>query len=43
MAGMLKSTTKGKEGLNLITCGGVYDYKRQTYNDRILVYSERVT
>lgn len=43
MAGMLKSITNGKEGLNLITCGGVYDYKRQTYNDRILVYSERVS
>jgi sortase A len=43
MAGMLESITKDKEGLNLITCGGVYDYKRQTYNDRILVYSERVS
>lgn len=43
MAGMLKSITKNKEGLNLITCGGIYDYKRQTYNDRILVYSERIT
>jgi LPXTG-site transpeptidase (sortase) family protein len=43
MAGMLKSISVGKEGLNLITCGGIYDYKRQTYNDRILVYSERVT
>jgi len=42
MAGMLKSVTTGKEGLNLITCGGVYDYRRQTYNDRILVYSERI-
>lgn len=43
MAGMLKSVSTGKEGLNLITCGGVYDYKRQTYNDRILVYSERIS
>ncbi|MDN5274511.1 MAG: Sortase family enzyme [Candidatus Saccharibacteria bacterium] len=43
MAGMLKSISSGKEGLNLITCGGVYDYKRQTYNDRILVYSERIS
>lgn len=41
MAGMLHSIEPGKEGLNLITCGGDYDYSRQTYNDRILVYAVR--
>jgi sortase (surface protein transpeptidase) len=42
MAGMLHSIIPEKEGLNLITCGGIYDYERQTYQDRILVYGERV-
>lgn len=40
---MLRSITPGKEGLNLITCGGVYDSKRKTYDDRILVYAIRIS
>lgn len=43
MAKMLRSAEPGKEGLNLITCGGDYDYKRETYKDRILVYAVRIS
>lgn len=39
MSKMVESIVPGKEGLNLITCGGVYDYKLHTYNDRVLVFS----
>lgn len=43
MAKMLRSSETGKEGVNLITCGGEYDNGRQTYKDRILVYAVRTT
>lgn len=43
MAKMLQSVVPGKEGLNLITCGGQYDYSRETYNDRVLVYAVRIS
>lgn len=39
MNSMLRSILPGREGLNLITCGGTYNYKEKTYNDRILVYA----
>lgn len=39
---LLRPITEGKEGVNLITCGGAYNKKQQTYDDRVLVYSERV-
>jgi LPXTG-site transpeptidase (sortase) family protein len=40
---LLRPITSEKEGLNLITCGGTYDSTRKTYNDRVLVYTERVS
>jgi len=40
---VLHPITAGKEGLNLITCGGTYDKKSQTYDQRVIVYSERVS
>lgn len=40
---LLTSITPGQEGLNLITCGGVYNYKLHTYNDRVLVYATRTS
>jgi len=43
MTKMQESITPGQEGLNLITCGGVYDYKLHTYNDRVLVYATRTS
>jgi LPXTG-site transpeptidase (sortase) family protein len=43
MAKMMRSITPGKEGLNLITCGGAYDSSRETYKDRILVYAVRIS
>jgi LPXTG-site transpeptidase (sortase) family protein len=33
---------EGSEGLNLITCGGTYDKKSGTYNDRIIVFATRI-
>jgi len=39
---LLRPATEGKEGVNLITCGGTYNKQTKTYDDRILVYSERV-
>lgn len=36
---MLTSTTPGKQGLNLITCGGTYNYETKTYDDRVLVFA----
>lgn len=42
MSKMLRSFTPGKEGLNLITCGGEYDDAKGTYDDRILVYAVRI-
>jgi len=41
MSSMLHSYESNKEGLNLITCGGTYNYQNKTYNDRILVYATR--
>lgn len=35
----LRSFVPGKEGLNLMTCGGVYDTARKTYDDRITIYA----
>lgn len=39
----LVSAVPGKEGLNLITCGGLYDYQKKTYDHRIIVFSVRVS
>jgi LPXTG-site transpeptidase (sortase) family protein len=36
------SAQAGKEGLNLITCGGLYDYQKKTYDHRIIVYAVRM-
>jgi LPXTG-site transpeptidase (sortase) family protein len=41
MNAMLHSAEPGKEGLNLITCGGAYDYKKKTYDHRVLVFAVR--
>jgi len=41
MSTMQRSVEPGKEGLNLITCSGVYDYKKKTYDHRILVFAVR--
>lgn len=41
MASMLQSAKHGKEGLNLITCGGWYDATKKTYDHRVLVYATR--
>lgn len=38
---LLRPVSEGKEGLNLITCGGTYNKQMKTYDDRILVYGER--
>jgi len=38
----LRSFVPGKEGLNLMTCGGVYDAQRKTYSDRVIIYAVRV-
>jgi LPXTG-site transpeptidase (sortase) family protein len=42
MRTMVQPVSTGKEGLNLITCGGQYDSERRTFVDRILVYSVRI-
>ncbi len=42
MSALMKSIIPGKQGLNLITCGGVYDAKTQAFSDRILVFAEQV-
>lgn len=42
MAKMMRSITPGKQGLNLITCGGEYDSRRKTFDDRILVYAHQI-
>lgn len=39
---LLGSITPEKEGLNIITCGGTYNKERKTYDDRVLVYAERM-
>jgi LPXTG-site transpeptidase (sortase) family protein len=43
MSKMLVSADSSKEGLNLITCGGTYDYTKDTYDHRILVFAVRST
>ena len=43
MSKMLVSADSSKEGLNLITCGGSYDYTKDTYDHRILVFAVRST
>lgn len=42
MSRLLAPVNKDRQGLNLITCGGVYNRRTGTYSDRILVYTERV-
>jgi len=37
----LSPLDSSKEGLTLMTCGGVYNATRKTYDDRIIVYAER--
>ena len=39
MNAMLTSIDQGKEGLNLITCGGRYDDKKKTFDHRIIVFA----
>jgi LPXTG-site transpeptidase (sortase) family protein len=41
MSKMLRSVQEGKEGLNLITCGGFYDEQKKTYDHRVLVFAVR--
>lgn len=41
MSSLLHSYESGKEGLNLITCGGTYNYQNKTYDDRTMVYATR--
>lgn len=36
-------STDEKSHLNLITCGGRWDYPRQTYSDRLVVFSDLET
>ena len=33
---------RGDEGLNLMTCGGLWDSQKKTYNQRIMIFTERV-
>ena len=42
MAALLVPVTVGKPGLNLITCGGTYDPKNETFDQRVVVYTEQV-
>jgi sortase (surface protein transpeptidase) len=37
MTAALQSSEPGKEGLTLITCGGTYDYRKKTYDHRVIV------
>lgn len=41
MRKMMRSIDPKREGLNIITCGGAYDYSRQLYEDRVMVYAVR--
>jgi LPXTG-site transpeptidase (sortase) family protein len=43
MAKLMRSFDPEREGLNLITCGGPYDYERELYEDRVMVYAMRET
>lgn len=42
MRSMMESIVPDKQGLNIITCGGNYDHKKATFDDRVLVYAVRV-
>ena len=42
MQKVLSPAESSNEGLNIITCGGVYDKKLSTYTDRVVVYAKRV-
>ncbi len=42
MRKILSPAEPGKEGLNLITCGGKYDQASHTYANRVIVYSVRM-
>lgn len=42
MAAVLVPVTKGKPGLNLITCSGEIDASRNHYKDRTVVFTEQV-
>lgn len=39
MSSMMKSIEPDKQGFNIITCGGDYNHKKSTFDDRILVYA----
>lgn len=39
MARMMQSAEQGKQGLNIISCGGVYDHAKRTFVDRVLVFA----
>ena len=43
MNAVLASADPHKEGLNLITCGGIYDYQKKTYDHRIIVFAVRTS
>jgi len=40
---VLRPAADNTEGLNLITCGGTYEPKKQTYDQRVIVYSKRTS
>lgn len=40
---ILSSIEAGKEGLNLVTCGGKYDKTTSTFTDRVIVYAVRTS
>jgi len=42
MAAVTRPTTPGKEAVNLITCGGIYNKASHTYSDRVIVFTERI-
>lgn len=41
MTAALEPSKPGKEGLTLVTCGGAYDYRKKTYDHRVLVFAVR--
>lgn len=41
MAKLLVSSDTNKPGLNLITCGGIFDARRNVFLDRTIVYATR--
>ena len=42
MAKALRPFDPSKEGLNLMTCGGSFNYETENYNERVIVYTSRV-